>query len=1097
MSAKRYPARQATVRERSEELSPARRCWVEACFAATVIGVGLCATLAATWTIWNFNQEISQRQFDSQASRLVEEVRNRFRTYEYGLRGLRGAIIASDGLSRGETLAYFASRDLDREFPGALGFGYIQRVERGALDRFVADVRANDAPEFNVQTIGHAGELYVIRFIEPLERNRPAWGFDIRTEPRRRAAADQALISGAPTLTAPITLVQDDREERGFLLLLPHYRPGAPLATATERRTALLGWVYAPLVMDETLRDVAQAMDNRIDVEVFEGTTAGYATLLFDSDQHLGAQGRLADQARQYDESLYRDRTFVRQEVIEVAGQTFLVVLSSTDSFDASQTRLGHWVMLLTGVLVSGSAGGMTWSLRNSRRKAWELAGEMTLQARASEQEALAAKQQAEQSLARLSSYQTALDRHAIVATTDRAGRITHANQAFCQLSQYSWEELIGKTHRIINSGRHSREFWQAMWRTIAAGEVWHGEVCNRAKDGSIYWVDTTVVPCRGENGEICEHIAIRTDITPLKQLQSELEDARTQIQCVLDSATDVSIIATDLDGVITLFSRGAERLLGYAAEEMVSRQTPEVIHAPEEIAMRADDLTRLLKRPVQGFDTLVAIARESGTERREWTYICKNGDRKSVELSVTVLRDSQGGIIGYLGTAVDITRRKFTEMELFRYAQQMEEARLHVEEQAEQMAKQAEELRRASERAEAATRAKSSFLANMSHEIRTPLTAILGFSDLLREEVDADVARRREYVDTIRHAGEHLLALINDILDVSKIEAGKMTLELIETSLPDMLRCVVDLLEHRARQKGLQISVGVKAIPEAIVADPTRMRQILMNLAGNALKFTEQGSVVITAEYLNDGANGRLRIEVVDTGPGMTPEQSRLLFRPFTQADSSVTRKHGGTGLGLTISRRLAEMMGGDVSLVHTAPGQGSKFRFEIPVELVHGTRFVNSLQSDAGEGRPTALVAEARLQGRILLAEDGPDNQRLISHLLRKAGAEVMIAENGREALDLLERSRVCEQPFDLLLTDMQMPEMDGYQLARTLRERAFTLPIVALTAHAMADDRAKCQAAGCDDYVAKPIDRNAMFATLHQWLQVRAELRTVGQG
>ncbi|MBL9120386.1 MAG: response regulator [Phycisphaerae bacterium] len=398
------------------------------------------------------------------------------------------------------------------------------------------------------------------------------------------------------------------------------------------------------------------------------------------------------------------------------------------------------------------------------------------------------------------------------------------------------------------------------------------------------------------------------------------------------------------------------------------------------------------------------------------------------------------------------------------------------------------DQLRR---KAEEVAEMKASFLANMSHEIRTPLTAVLGYLDLLEESLNDDHSpyrtSRLHHLRTIRNAGEHLLALINDILDLSKIEAGRMTLEAMPTDVAHILNDTDGILHSRAAEKGLELSFALETpIPREIISDPTRVRQILINLAGNAVKFTERGSVRVVARV----AGAHLEIDVEDSGSGMTAAQAERLFRPFTQADASVTRRHGGTGLGLSICRRLSEMLGGAVELTRTEPGVGSVFRLRLPLRAAEGTPMVHSLGGESCDLAGSVRTAMAiTLHGRILLAEDGKDNQRLIAHHLRKAGADVEIAENGIEALRLMDRANKRGAPFDLLLTDVQMPEMDGCTLARTVRSRALVIPIIALTAHAMPEDRMRCEEAGCDDYATKPIDRAKLLQVCARWLGQRA--------
>ncbi len=399
-------------------------------------------------------------------------------------------------------------------------------------------------------------------------------------------------------------------------------------------------------------------------------------------------------------------------------------------------------------------------------------------------------------------------------------------------------------------------------------------------------------------------------------------------------------------------------------------------------------------------------------------------------------------------------------------------------------------EARQLREAAVAASQAKSAFVANMSHEIRTPLTAILGYAELLREDGDARSApvARLQTIDTIRTAGQHLLAIINDILDLSKIEAGRMTVETVAIDLPRLFIECESLLAPRAAAKGLAFSIGLDTpIPDRALADPTRLRQIILNLAGNAIKFTTAGHVSIRASVVNpDEMVQTLRIDVDDSGPGLTPEQSSSLFAAFAQGDASVTRLHGGTGLGLIISRRLAELMGGDVRLHRSGLGQGCTFRIDVEIVPQADAAAVTSLRA-ASARASLAGGAEApqRLAGRVLVAEDNPVNQRLLEVFLAKAGASVRVASDGAQALALLDASEGDGTPYDLLITDMQMPVMDGYTLARTLRARGSTLPIIALTAHALSEDRQRCLDAGCDEYARKPIDLPGLLGLCARWI------------
>jgi len=384
---------------------------------------------------------------------------------------------------------------------------------------------------------------------------------------------------------------------------------------------------------------------------------------------------------------------------------------------------------------------------------------------------------------------------------------------------------------------------------------------------------------------------------------------------------------------------------------------------------------------------------------------------------------------------------------------------------------------------AEAATVAKSRFLAHMSHEIRTPLTALLGFADLLSAATLAE-DDRIGYALIIRRNGEHLLSVINDILDLSRIEAGRLPVEKIAFSPAQILHEVASLMRVRARESGLAFSVTLDTpVPARISSDPTRVRQILLNLVGNAIKFTRQGRVAVRVRL--DGTS--LVFAVEDTGIGMDADQQAVLFQPFQQGDLSMTRRYGGSGLGLSISRALAEALGGHIS-VESAPGSGSTFRLVLPVDLGGpGGPMIDHLDADPRDRLQARAVA--RFSGSVLVAEDGPDNQVLITMLLRGYGLTVAMVADGQAAIERALDAWRKGTPFDLVLMDMQMPVVDGYLATSELRKAGYDKPIVALTAHAMTGEREHCLACGCDDYVRKPIERAELLAALARILPATA--------
>jgi CheY-like chemotaxis protein len=394
-----------------------------------------------------------------------------------------------------------------------------------------------------------------------------------------------------------------------------------------------------------------------------------------------------------------------------------------------------------------------------------------------------------------------------------------------------------------------------------------------------------------------------------------------------------------------------------------------------------------------------------------------------------------------------------------------------------------------------------------MSHEIRTPMTAILGYADILAEEsTDAlSEVSKTECIETIKRNGQHLLSIINDILDISKIEADKLIVEQIAVSPLQIAQDVLELMKLKAQTKGLTLRMEAKTpVPKSIQTDPTRLRQILVNLIGNAIKFTESGGITLSI-HVDREKQSQLCFDVIDTGIGIDPEQIAKLFRPFEQADASTTRKFGGTGLGLRISKRLAEILGGDIH-VTSEPGKGSIFSLTIatgdqaelewtPVaSQVNQSATLPSLQRSPSD--QALQSSPLPLKGvRVLLAEDGPDNQRLISFHLSKAGAVVDIVDNGRLAVEKLciggsvDEAICSPPPVDIVLMDMQMPEMDGYQATQILRSKGFCGPILALTAHAMEADQFKCLEVGCDVWLTKPIEKSELIRVCQQWREIKS--------
>jgi PAS domain S-box-containing protein len=560
----------------------------------------------------------------------------------------------------------------------------------------------------------------------------------------------------------------------------------------------------------------------------------------------------------------------------------------------------------------------------------------------------------------------------------------------------------------------------------------------------------------------IAAALIIRRDLAQRKRNIEAVQQSELMLRSFYDSGVTMMGIVEMLEDDVVIVSANAlsSQVFGRPANELVGQKMSDLGLSPEVIAL-------FLSKFQESF-------RRGGPVEFEYERKTVNGVRWLSTAVCPIARWAPQGRPRFSYVLLDITDRKLAEEALRKHTADLTLAKEALELQSVQ-------LETARREADAASAAKSSFLANMSHEIRTPMTAIVGYSDLIAEPGRAD-AERLEWTAVIRRNASHLLELINDILDLSKIEAGKMTLESIACDPAQVVGDVVDIMRPRAAEKGIGLRLDFdSSIPRLLHTDPLRLRQVLMNLIGNAVKFTEAGEVVVLLRCDEASAGSEmLTVEVRDTGIGMTLDEISRLFRAFSQADETTTRRFGGTGLGLAISQRLVLMMKGTLE-VHSEPGIGSTFRMSIPTAATAATEPVAEILA----GAIAAITAvNTTLRGRILVAEDSIDTQRLVAFLLRRAGAEVHLVSTGRAALEAAHHGE-----YDLILMDMQMPELDGYTAAAELRRRGISVPILAITAHAMAGDRERCLAAGCTDYLTKPLDRRQLVARVAQHLSHRA--------
>ncbi|MBF0141151.1 MAG: CHASE domain-containing protein [Magnetococcales bacterium] len=1078
--------------------------------------------------------------FQYQAQEITARIQERMESYEQVLRGVRGLFQASYEVERREFKNYVASLQLEELAPGIQGVGFSLIVAPQDKEQHVATVRREGFPDYSIRPEGERDLYSAIVYLEPFSgRNLKAFGYDMFSEPVRRAAMELARDSGLASLSGKVRLVQEDQQhvQAGVLLYLPIYRNTAPSHTLENRRANILGWAYSPFRMDDLMLGILGNHPADFDVEIFDCDCIQPDALLYDSDKILSSAKVLP--------SLFQYR-----KPITIAGHTWTLVIDSTLQFEYWVDTDKPQLLLYSGLMISLFLSWLVWLLAHGRRRALLMAQQMTLEL--------------QESRFRW--------KFAIEGSGDGLWDWDIASGSV--FFSKRWKEMLGfENHELSN---HFQE-WEnrihpedkdqvlAAVRAHFAGQtpMYTNEHRILCKDGHWKWIlDRGMVVSRNAAGEPMRMIGTHSDITARRAAEEALHTQAEELHYFYDLPFIGMAITHPLTKQWVVVNDHLCHMLGYSREELVTRTWAEMTH-PDDIQTNLEHFSRLMRGECDGYVL----------DKR---YIRKDGQILFTILNVRCLRHPDGQLYRIVSTLIDVTERKRTELALqdelrrnkwfadimddvdayiyikdrqlrYIYANRLTlelfhctaeelfgknddqlfssgdllnrlkgidrhiieagepcrtemevapistgEMRTYLEAKrpifdhagnvwglsgvstdiTEQ--KQAEaDLLRAKEQAEEAARIKGEFLAAMSHEIRTPMNVVLGMSELLLET--ELTPRQRHFALIMHNSGKALLGVINDVLDFSRIDAGRLNLSEVPFSPRQVVEETTHLMHMAAEEKGLVMEDWIAAdIPEAILGDDGRLRQILINLMGNAIKFTHQGRVDVHLTMESAAPEPFLLFSIADTGIGIEEKNIGNIFEQFTQASAGITRSYGGSGLGLTISRRLVEMMGGRIG-VESQPGQGSRFSFTLPVRLANAAALPPPPQEVSGTTNTKGL--------RILLAEDVEENQILFEAYLMQTPHQVTIVNDGQEAI-----ARVKEGVFDVVFMDVQMPRMDGYSATRHIRQwerdtGRTPMKIIALSAHALEQETQRSLEAGCDFYLTKPLHKKKLLEVLAQ--------------